>query len=166
MICEIPKVPYEDLVHEHLFDDELVAFASAKHPLTRKKRVAITELAREQWSTTAASTPSSILPPALSAHGLRDPHFALFTTSLSLRDHVVASTRMLGHSSRRVLRNMARHLDVAEVPVKEMQLTRQVGISYRRGAYVSPLARRMIELLKGGGEKDCNLSPSGVRRCD
>lgn len=153
VISATPKAQYEDLVHEHLFDDELVVFASAKHPLTRKKRVTVAELAEEQWSTPAASTPGSMLWLPLSAHGLRNPRFVLFTASLSLRDHVIASTRMLGHSSRRVLRNIAQRLDLAEVPVPELQMTRPVCISYRKGAYLSPLARRMIELLKNVAKK-------------
>lgn len=147
-ISEIPSVPYEDLVREHLFDDQIVAFASARHPLTRKKRVTMAELAQEQWTSTATSASGSKIQPSLAAHGLGDPRIVLFTTSLSLRDHVVASTDILGTSSRRVLRNIAQRLDVVEVASGEMQVTRRVGVSYRKSAYLSPLARRMIELLK------------------
>jgi DNA-binding transcriptional LysR family regulator len=34
------------------------------------------------------------------------------------------------------------------IPVKELMWTRHVGVSYRKDAYLSPVARRFIEILK------------------
>lgn len=37
---------------------------------------------------------------------------------------------------------------LAEIPVKEMIWRRRTGVSYRKDAYLSPAARRFIEILK------------------
>jgi DNA-binding transcriptional LysR family regulator len=47
-----------------------------------------------------------------------------------------------------VLRMSARDLRVKELPVKELVWPRSVGVIYRKDAYLSPAARRMIEILK------------------
>jgi len=51
--------PTEGLIGEHLFDDEYVVYASAKHQLARRKEATLAELAQERWLSTA---------PALRAH--------------------------------------------------------------------------------------------------
>ncbi|MCC7082082.1 MAG: hypothetical protein IT530_15520 [Burkholderiales bacterium] len=60
---------------------------------------------------------------------------------------------LLGLSSRRYLRRIAQRLNVAELPVREMTWRRRVGVSYREDAYLSPAARRLIDLLKVAAQK-------------
>jgi DNA-binding transcriptional LysR family regulator len=153
VIADLPAAPYADLVHEHLFDDDLVVFASKLHPLAKKKRVRIADLETEQWTSISMKQLGSRLPQLFADHGLRDPRIALYTTSLRLRDGVVAATLALGTSSRRVLREIAQRLEVQEIPVEGLRWSRKVGISYRKNAYHSPLARRMIDLVRQAAEQ-------------
>ena len=69
-------------------------------------------------------------------------------TSLALRDYLVASTNLLGASSRRVLKQTTPQFRLTELPVKEFSGTRRIGVTYRKDAYLSPAAKRFIEILK------------------
>jgi len=42
---------------------------------------------------------------------------------------------------------------LVEIPVKELQWIRHVGVSYRRNAYLSPTAKRFIEILRVTAKK-------------
>jgi DNA-binding transcriptional LysR family regulator len=80
--------------------------------------------------------------------GLPPPRVALEAPSLSVRLKVTATSQMLGFNSTAVLDEAARQYRFAEIPLRELTWERRVGISYRKGAYLSPLARRFIEILK------------------
>jgi len=69
-------------------------------------------------------------------------------TSLSIRDQLVASTDLLGTSSKRLLRQIQSRHRVVELPVKEFKVRRGIGVFHRKDAYLSPVTRRFIELLK------------------
>jgi DNA-binding transcriptional LysR family regulator len=59
---------------------------------------------------------------------------------------------LLGFTSREVLRGAAR-FKLKEVPIKELTWRRQVGVIYRKDAYLSPAARRFIDILKSAAQK-------------
>jgi|KBSMisStaDraftv2_1062788.scaffolds.fasta_scaffold63608_2 DNA-binding transcriptional LysR family regulator len=50
--------------------------------------------------------------------------------------------------STKAIRAVSRSLGVRELPVKELKLRRSVGVIYRKDAYLSPSARRLIGMLK------------------
>lgn len=145
----IPPVAYKDIVHEHLMDDTMVVFASADHRLAKRKQVTMKDLQHERWTATAFRAPAwPHLNLAAENSSSNAPQVVAQTTSLSLRDHLVASTDLLGTSSRRVLRQTATRHRIVELPVKEFKAKRGVGVFYRKDAYLSPVARRFIEILK------------------
>jgi DNA-binding transcriptional LysR family regulator len=80
--------------------------------------------------------------------GLSPPRVIMRTPSLPLRDILVSSTDCLGYSSTRVARNAIPRIRFAEFRVKELAWTRRVAVAYRSDAYLSPIARRFIEILK------------------
>lgn len=67
---------------------------------------------------------------------------------MRLRLQMLASSNLLGFVSRRILQKAAAKLNLKELPVKELQLRRPVGVVYRKGGYLPPAARRFIDLLK------------------
>jgi DNA-binding transcriptional LysR family regulator len=151
IVSGIPVPPFDDLVQERLLEEEIVVFASAGHRLAKRKHITVSDVAREQWAMTAVNPEGWRLPQAVSAFeesGLRHPHIAIRTSYLPLRDQMVAHSNLLGLSSRRYLRQIARRFNVVEIPVPELSWKRTVGISYRKNAYLSPVARRFIEVLK------------------
>lgn len=145
----IPAASYKDIVHEHLMDDTMVVFASADHRLAKRKQVTMEDLQHERWTATAFSAPAwPHLNLAAENSRSNAPRVVVQTTSLSLRDHLVASTDLLGTSSRRVLRQIAIRHRIVELPVREFKAKRGVGVFYRKDAYLSPAARRFIGILK------------------
>lgn len=154
----MPATPLKDFVQEHLMDDTMVVFSSADHRLAKRKQVTLDELEQERWTATAFSTPAwPHLKLALHNIGMNSPRIVAQTTSLSLRDHLVASTDLLGTSSRRVLRQATTRYRVVELPVKDFKVKRGVGVFYRKDAYLSPAAKRFIGILKDTAKKIAKL---------
>jgi DNA-binding transcriptional LysR family regulator len=150
IVSGIPVLPFDDLVHEHLFDDHMVVIASAGHRLARQKHVTLADVAPERWTSTLVDPQqwTAVRNRIDQLGGSRQRAIVLRTSYLPLRDQMVEQTDLLGMSSRRYLRQVSERLKLMELPVAELMQTRRVGVSYRKGAYVSPLARRFIELLK------------------
>lgn len=82
------------------------------------------------------------------AHEFGPPRIALQATSLTLRIPVVASSDLLGLSSIPVVRQAAPRYRLTILPVKEWSWHRSVGITWRKDAYLTAVARRFIEILK------------------
>ena len=148
-VSGIPVSAPEDLVQERLQGDKFVVFASASHPLAKRKRVTLADLAGERWALSGADGLSrKQIERAFEDNGLPPPRVALEGPSLSVRLQVTATSRLLGFNSTGVLRQAARQHAFVQIPLKELTWERRVGISYRKDAYLSPLARRFIEILK------------------
>jgi DNA-binding transcriptional LysR family regulator len=145
----IPAARHDDLAQEHLYDDELVVCASARHRLTKLKRVTLADLIQERW---VLSNPQLLnvqrLQRAFQEKGLPQPQIAVEARSLRIRLQIWAGTDLLGYVSRRVLERSAQQLRLRELPVRELAWRRPVGVIYRKDAYLSPAARRFIEILK------------------
>ncbi len=155
----IPPSPYEGLVQKHLFDDEWVVCASTHHPLAKRKRVTLTDLAQERW---VLPLPNNLsreflmqqwLSRAFQDRGLPPPRVAVATRSVRLRLQTSAFSNLLSFTSRRILRQAGPRFRLAEVPVKELRWRRPVGVIYREGGYLSPAARRLIEILKSTAQE-------------
>jgi DNA-binding transcriptional LysR family regulator len=149
IVSAIPAVPFADIIQEHLIDDEFAVYASATHRLARQRRVTIADVATERWALTESGTlTSQSLHRAFENHGLAAPKVAMVAVSVSLKLRTVASTDLLGFSSRRALRQVGPELRLVELTVKELSWRRRVGIGYRKDGYLSPAAQRFIEILK------------------
>lgn len=148
---------HDDLVAEHLFDHDLVVYASASHRLARKRELRLSDLARERWAVASLNAPSpQRLRQAFLDAGLPPPEVAMESNSLPLRHRIVASSELLGFAPRSSVSEAARRSRLVVLPVRDFTHTRRVGVMYRKDAYLSPAARRFIEILKATSEKDAN----------
>ena len=150
-VGSVPATPAEGIVQEHLFDDEFFVYAAPDHRLAKRRQVTIADLAQERWAMPMhAIMPSAVqwLRRVLEQHGLPAPRFTLETGSLFLRLQLIASSGLLTLTSRRLVRRLSPQFPMVVIPVKELTWTRHVGVSYRKDAYLSPVARRFIEILK------------------
>ena len=140
----------KDIVQEHLYDDPYVIFACASHRLAGRARITLAELAGERWaSMNTTSRPHwRQLFRAFAKRGLPPPAIALETNSQALRIRAIASSDYLGIGSRQFLRQQARQFALVELPIKEITHVRHVSVTYRKDGYLSPAARRLIEILK------------------
>jgi len=139
--------PHADLAQEHLLDEDIVAFVSARHPLANADRVDLATLASQRWIVVGHGPGIANLERTFQEHGVAVPHIHVRTTSLALRDYLIDACDLVGTSSKRILRQLAQRHPVVELNVPELKLSRRCGVTYRRGAYLSPVARRFIEIL-------------------
>ena len=145
IVSGIPDSPYKDLVQGQLHDDEFAVFASANHPLSSRAKVTIVDLAQARWATTAISSLQwQWLQRSFENHGLPRPRAALETGAFSLTAVLTASSDLLWFTVKRRFQESVGHLPLVEIPVKELKWIRHVGVSYRRSAFLSPVARLKI----------------------
>lgn len=149
IVSTSPSSAANDLVHEHLYDDEFVVIASSAHPLARRKDVTLAEVASERWVRPGASGPTwDEFTRAFEKEGLPLPQFTMISNSSVVRRRAIANAGLLGQSTRRALRQIGRSLPLTVLPIKELTIPRNVMVTYRRDSYLSPAARRFVEILK------------------
>lgn len=149
VVSGIPANPYEGLVHEPVFDDAFVVYASASHRLAGRKHLTIADIARERWALAETGTaPHSRLRRMFEDAGFPPPVIAMETAAMAPKVSLVAASDVLGITGRRYLLDVAARLHLVELKVKGLPWARPLGVSYRKGAYLSPVARRFIEILK------------------
>ena len=149
IISGIPKAGDKDLIQGHLWDEDFIVYAAANHPLARRKRVTLTDLVPERWALTATNTlASQQIFRAFANNGLPPPRVAMEANFRLIRMQVIAQSGLLGFISRWELKQSAQRSRLVEIPVKELAWTRTLGVRYRKDAYLSPAARKFIEILK------------------
>lgn len=140
---------HEALAEEHLFDEPYVVYASTNHRLAKRKQLTLADLVHERWVTGFINgPPERRLNQAFEDAGLPPPNIAVETAFLPIRYHLVAASNLLSFNSTRVVRYAAARLPIRELHVKDLAYTRPLGVYYRKDAYLSPAARRFIEILK------------------
>lgn len=153
-ICAIPAAPNCDLVQEPLYEDEFVIFCSDRHRLANRKRVTISDLAKERW---ALATPGSFAPKMLlsmfEGAGFPPPAIVMETEALTPKLHLVSSTDVLGYASLRNVLSFAPRYRLARLHFPDLPCFRTIGVSYRKNAYLPPVTAQFIEILKKTARK-------------
>lgn len=150
VVNPVAQFPRLDLVLEPLWEDEFVIYASVHHRLAKRKSVTLADLVQERWASTADSAFQAwqSLRQSFEERGLPQPQIALVSDSVMLRHRTVASTALLGVASRRIVEASAANLRLKIIPVRDVKWIRPVAVIYRKDGYLSPAARRFIEILK------------------
>jgi DNA-binding transcriptional LysR family regulator len=139
----------DDFVSERLIDDRFVVYASVNHRLTMQKRLTLSDLSQEQWaSSSVAARQWWELCRAFEESGLPLPRTVLECSSTLVRLPAIASSNLLGFSSRQFVQQATRQFRLVELPVKGVSVSRGIEIAYRKDAYLSPAAKRFMEILK------------------
>lgn len=136
-----------DLTTHLLLEDEALVVASASHPLF-KGPINLGELCKYRW----------ILPPSTTLgrrwidhlfhqHSLPPPFVQIETNLITLTPRMIASTGLLSFMTRQSLANSRAIAYLREVPLDETRFVRRVGVAWRRGSYLSPAARRLVDIL-------------------
>jgi DNA-binding transcriptional LysR family regulator len=153
ILSSIPDVPYDGVMQEHLYDDDYVVFASANHRLARRKHVTLADIAQESWTLTMPTFEgTTTLRRAFEDSHLPLPRIAMVSLVTSIRVRTVAVTQLLGIISRRVFERARAELPLVELPLNQVLHRRHVAIGYRKDAYLSPAARRFMDLLKAAAK--------------
>lgn len=145
-----PVIP-PDLVCDQLFCDHQVVYVAANHPLARRKRVTLADLAKERWAADIGPASWNILCQLFRTNGLEPPRLLLESNSLELRLPVIESSNLVMHSASISVQKAMRRYRLVALQVEGLHLERPFGVYYRKDAYLSPAALRMIEILKDQG---------------
>ena len=144
----IPAIECADLVQEALYADELAVVAAKDHPLAGRLPVALADLANEAWALSTENVAWHALHRMFDDHRLPPPRVALESNSISIRLHAVTYSRLLSFGPKRFTLQAARRLPLKLIAVKDVHWPRVAGVSYRKDAYLSALARRFVQLLQ------------------
>jgi DNA-binding transcriptional LysR family regulator len=144
-----PPTLLDGLIFEQLFSDRYVISVSADHPLTRKQRVTLADLAKARWALSEpALLPQQRLNEAFRDRRLPPPNIALESRSAALRLRTVASTKLLDFTSEAVIGQVNHHAAVTTLHVPELTMRRAVGTIRRTAGYMPPGVQWMLETLK------------------
>lgn len=143
-----PQAPHAGLSIQPLYDDILYVVADQNHPLHRRDKLVLADIATEPWLLPERHTHLRIVLNALMQRaGLPELNVRVETTSINLTNTLLLrGSRMLGVSSSWSLESM-RHMGVAPLPISVPELGRQVALLSRKDSYQSPLSQRLRQLL-------------------
>lgn len=147
-LTNTPDALPANMTREHLIDDEIVVHSAVDHRLAGRRRIMLADLAQERWTAHIGSFSWEALRRGFSEWNLTPPRIALESDSIPVRFHAITSCGLLGFTSRRVVRDAAPRFRFAELHVKAFSYARHLGLFHRGNAYLSPAARRFVELLK------------------
>jgi DNA-binding transcriptional LysR family regulator len=147
-LAPLPRQPNPALEMRELFTDRLAVVADEAHPLQQRRNLTLADLVGQQWMLPSAHVLiRQQLEAAFAELGLPPPILRVETDfgSATLFD-LVRGTGILcmaaanGNSRIAGLHPIALRADA-------LDLGRRVGVLSRAGAYLSPLANRMVDLL-------------------
>jgi DNA-binding transcriptional LysR family regulator len=154
--------PQPDLIQEPIREDEFVIYSSAEHRLAKRKSVSLEDLAAERWAMTVAVAfgPLLSLRRAFEARGLPPPRIALLSDLVLFKLRAVANSDLVGVSVKGNVVAAAGRLGLKILPVKDFDWVRTAAVAYRKDAYLSPAARRFIQILKASARRVNRASTS------
>jgi DNA-binding transcriptional LysR family regulator len=140
----------EDVLRvETLFDDELVIAAGARNPLTRRRRIALAELAQEKWVMPLNDSFSTALTAeAFREQGLEPPVATVVTMSQSLRNRLLVTGGFLTTIHGFALAVPNKFPAIRPLPVAMPTARRPIAIVTLRKRALSPLAESFMANIR------------------
>jgi DNA-binding transcriptional LysR family regulator len=135
-------------VSKPLFEDLIVVAASARHAVFRS-RITLADLTGHAWALQPPGAPTrDWLDHTFDRHGLPRPRVQVETTMLLMLPTLIVQTGLLSFISRHHLQGKTRIPGLQEVPVKGAAMRRRLVVTYRANGFLSPAARRLLELFE------------------
>lgn len=137
-----------------LAEDRIVVAASDRHPIFRTQPT-LKDLAGCAWALQPPGAPTrDWLDQTFDRHGLPRPQVQVETTMLLMLPTLIVKTGLLSFISRHHLQGRSRLPGLKEVPVKGAVMRRRLVVTHRAQGYLSPAARRLLELFKAAAQGD------------
>jgi DNA-binding transcriptional LysR family regulator len=141
-------------VSKALSEDMIVVAAGDKHPVFRS-RLTLKDLTAHPWALQPPGAPTrDWLDHTFDRQGLPRPRVQVETTMLLMLPTLIVQTGLLSFISRHHLQGRGRIAGLKEVPVKGAAMRRRLVVTYRANSFLSPAARRLIELFEQSSEAD------------
>jgi DNA-binding transcriptional LysR family regulator len=138
------------LIETRLQEEEAATiYAAANHRLAKHRLVTLADLAQERWVLSPLTQETGLLlTQAFANQSLPPPNVAVESNSMTARFHLVAASDLITFGSSSVAQHIARDLAIVALRVKVLSGTRRTCVTYRKDAYLPPVAFRFIEMLK------------------
>lgn len=135
-------------ISNKLAEDVIVVAASDKHPVFRTQPT-LKDLTAYAWALQPPGAPTrDWLDHTFDRQRLPRPRVQVETTMLLMLPTLIVQTGLLSFISRHHLQGRARLPGLKEVPVKGAAMRRRLVVTYRDNAFLSPAARRLLELFE------------------
>jgi len=137
-----------DLDAEVLYQDWARILAGSRHPLARRRKIDLAELADQPWLLPRESIFTSHLAAAFEARGLTPPKMGVRSYSAHQRVSLLATNRFVSAESGSVLRFNADRFSLKVLPVDFAVRPWQVGIVTLRHRTMSPAVHTFLECVR------------------
>ena len=138
----------DDLDVELLFEDPHRVVVGARSPWARRRKVTLAELANEPWIFASNHVIRELITEAFNACGLELPQERVSSSSILLRNHLLATGRFLTVLPVSVLRYNAKLWSLKALPVDLGVKPRSVAILTLKNRTASPVAQLFVEHLR------------------
>jgi len=150
VVTRIPgPVADEHFEGQVLFLDPLIVAAGVQNPWTRRRKVTLAELMNEPWTLSPADGfIGGLVVGAFHASGLELPQATVFTTSIHLRNRLLASGRFLTLMPRFALQGFAKDGSLKALPIALPTTRRPVGVVTLKNRTIGPVAQLFIDCAR------------------
>lgn len=146
IIGRLPPTLPDDLEATTLHQETLLILAGSANPLTRRRKVALSELEDQLWCGASFDNfPWSLMADAFRAGGFEIPRRVIRTRSIVVRNGLLASGRFLTVLPQSVLHFAGRNLGLKRVPVDLPVAYYPAGIVTLKGRTLNPAAQVFID---------------------
>ena len=144
----------EDLNIETVFDDALHVAVDRNHPLARKQRVELSDLAGEPWVLTGKDSWNyQVIAEAFEANRLSPPDIHMKTLSVHLRAEMAATGRFVTTFPRSVLLLHADRLKLKVLPLDLPTRSWSILAVTLKNRTLSPIVERFLDCARSVGKR-------------
>ena len=144
-----PEPRVAGMTYEALGEDVLTVFTRKRHALTRADSIDLPRLSAARWALPNASVTSRrTLERVMQAAGLPSPDVALESNSTQVLLSAVARSDLVGYLPSGAVRSSGAMRDLSLLDVAPLQIERSLGVISRPGAYLPPVATRLMKVLR------------------
>ena len=139
----------EHMQADVLYDERLVVVAGARSPWTRRRKVALAELAREVWTLPPLdSYHGPMIAEAFQAHGLDVPRVTVFAVNAPIRIGLLATGRFVSIVPESVVTFSGKNAPFKILPV-DLPTTREaIAIITLKNRTLTPIAQLFIDCAR------------------
>ncbi len=144
-----PEPRITGMTYESLGEDVLTVFTRKRHALTQVRRIELKQFSDFRWALPNASVTSRrALERALQTCGMPAPDVALESNSTQVLLAAVARSDLVGYLPTGVIRASGVMRELALLDVASLRIERSLGVISRPGAYLPPVAARLMNALR------------------
>jgi DNA-binding transcriptional LysR family regulator len=135
----------DDLNVDVLYEEPIHVVVGARNPLANRREITLPDLMNERWMMSEpGNIVASLVSEAFRSNGLEFPQPTVFTTSMCVYLHLLASTNSMTVLPRSVLRYNAERWSLKILPI-DLGIKSPVGIFTLKNRTLSPVVQLFIE---------------------